>query len=175
MILYPSEMHPPLRVGPAAPGEKLESIYGVSDDWQDWPAVVDSGPQRGYYDVVNALLDTELRPTPPSDAVGGESDKSLKQRRSTTMPRLTSSITGAAPAVPMNGTYPKLLKGRAKSRRNGGTGGSVWLVTAPNTGTIVHLATSPQKAKHKLGYYSTRLVENTMDVFEGTVALKIAA
>lgn len=73
-----------------------------------------------------------------------------------------------APPVPANGHYPKLLQGKAKIN---GSGGSVWLVTAPNTGTIVQLARVPQKTRHRLGYYTTRLVETKMVVFKGKVEL----
>lgn len=81
---------------------------------------------------------------------------------------ITSRATTPAPAVPANGHYPKLLQGKAKSN---GAGGSVWLVTAPNVGTIVQLASRPQKTKHRLGYYTTRLVETKMVVFKGKVEL----
>lgn len=87
---------------------------------------------------------------------------------------LRSSVQGAytpapAPApkpVPFNGFYPKLLQGKVK---HDGSGGSVWLVTAPKTGTIINLARRPQKAKHRLGYYTTRLKEEDMVPFVGTV------
>lgn len=91
------------------------------------------------------------------------------------MPQSIRSSLGYTPApapapvvkpVPFNGYYPKLLKGVAK---RDGSGGSVWLVTAPRTGVIVHLAGRPQKAKHKLGYYTTRLKEADMVPFAGNI------
>lgn len=77
-----------------------------------------------------------------------------------------------APEVPFNGYYPKVLKGRTKVD---GTGGSVWLVTAPNTGVIIQLANRPQKAKHRLGFYSTRLVEHKMVAHNGVITIQASA
>lgn len=77
---------------------------------------------------------------------------------------MRSSISTPTPAVPLNGHYPKLLSGDS---------GSVWLVTAAKTGVIVHLSRSPQKAKHKLGYYTTRLNEAKMRAFAGTVNISV--
>ena len=85
------------------------------------------------------------------------------------MPGIRSTTPCAAPKVPLNGHYPKILRGRTKGD---GTGGSVWLVTAPNTGIIINLAARPQKAKHKLGYYTTRLVEAKMDPYTQPVTLQ---
>lgn len=77
---------------------------------------------------------------------------------------MRSTISTPTPAVPLNGHYPKLLSGDS---------GSVWLVTAANTGVIVHLSAKPQKAKHRLGYYTTRLVEKKMRAFAGTVTIAV--
>lgn len=113
----------------------------------------------------------KLRPIPPSDAVGGERDShSNHQVKETIMPGIHSRVVSPpAPArVPANGYYPKLLQGAVK---RDGSGGSVWLVTAPKTGTIVQLASRPQKVKHRLGYYTTRLKEEVMVVFKGKVEL----
>ena len=85
------------------------------------------------------------------------------------MPRVLSSTATDPAPVPLNGHYPKILKGRTK---RDGTGGSVWLVTAPKTGVIINLAARPQKAKHKLGYYTTRLDESTMDAYTQPVTLQ---
>ena len=89
------------------------------------------------------------------------------------MPGIFSRVVAPpAPRVPANGTYPKLLVGKPKTRKGvSGTGGSVWLVTAPNTGTIIQLADRPQKTKHRLGFYTTRFVETKMVVFKGSVEL----
>lgn len=73
---------------------------------------------------------------------------------------IRSSITGGACAS--TGTYPKLLKGDS---------GSVWLMTAPRQGVIVHLSDRPQKAKHKVGYFSTKMVEDKMRPFTGEIKL----
>lgn len=70
--------------------------------------------------------------------------------------------TPAPRPVPLNGYYPKLLQGDS---------GSVWLVSAAKTGTIVHLSGRPQKSKHKVGYYSTRLDEGKMRVFAGDITI----
>ena len=78
---------------------------------------------------------------------------------------ISSSITPATPPVPLNGYYPKFLQGAS---------GSVWLLTAPKTGVIVHLSRAPQKAKHKLGYYSTRLNESKMTAYKGNITLVAA-
>lgn len=75
------------------------------------------------------------------------------------------SRTSADAAVPLNGHYPKLLRGDS---------GSVWLVTAPKTGVIVHLSSTPQKGKHKIGYYSTRLVEAKMRAHNSAVTIEAA-
>lgn len=72
------------------------------------------------------------------------------------------SSTAAPAAAPLNGYYPKLLRGAS---------GSVWLVTAPKTGVIVHLSGTPQKGKHKIGYYTTRLVEAKMSVHNNAVTI----
>lgn len=90
------------------------------------------------------------------------------------MPRVTSSVTGGADA---NGCYPKLMKGNVS--------GSIYLLTAPKTGTVVHLGSNPWRgrkaqsrgtpSKHKLGYYSTRLVEADMTPFKGEIKLAIAS
>lgn len=77
---------------------------------------------------------------------------------------MRSSISTPTPAAPLNGYYPKLLQGDS---------GSVWLVTAAKTGVIVHLSAKPQKAKHKLGYYTTRLTESKMRAFTGTVNISV--
>lgn len=112
---------------------------------------------------------SELRPIPPSDAVGeGEKDVTHNRQKGMKMPGISSRVVGAPPAaVPANGFYPKLLQGRVKN----GRGGSVWLVTSAKTGTIVQLAVRPQKDKHKLGYYTTRLDETKMDIFRGKIEL----
>lgn len=90
------------------------------------------------------------------------------------MPRVTSSVTGDTSST---GCYPKLMKGKVS--------GSVYLLTAPKTGSVVHLGDNPWRgrkatrtgspSKHKLGYYSTRLVESDMVPFKGTVNLAIAS
>lgn len=72
---------------------------------------------------------------------------------------IRSSATGSAPAA---SSYPRLLQGDS---------GSVWLVTAPKTGVIVHLSDRPQKAKHKIGYTTTKLVEAKMRAYVGEVKL----
>ena len=88
---------------------------------------------------------------------------------------IRSSLGGAAAVmeapkpVPFNGHYPKLLQGKKSGTGRGD--GSVWLVTAPKTGVIVYLSARPQKAKHKLGYYTTRLREEDMVPFTGNVAI----
>lgn len=73
---------------------------------------------------------------------------------------LKSSATGSAPAAAAS--YPKLLQGDS---------GSVWLVTGPKAGVIVHLSGRPQKAKHHVGYASGKLVEAKMRPFVGEVRL----
>lgn len=78
------------------------------------------------------------------------------------MPGISSRAIGGTPPVPANGFYPKLLQGKS---------GSVWLVSAPKTGSIIQLSSRPQKTKHRLGYYTTRLVETKMTVFKGKVEL----
>lgn len=119
--------------------------------------------------IFNAAFN-ELRPIPPSDAVGGERDSHSFKNGDKSMPGIHSRVVSPpAPArVPANGYYPKLLQGQPK---RDGSGGSVWLVTAPKTGTIVQLASRPQKTKHRLGYYTTRLKEEAMVVFKGKVEL----
>lgn len=82
------------------------------------------------------------------------------------MPSVRSTTSAPRAAVPLNGYYPKLLRGKS---------GSVWLVTAPKTGSIVFLSAQPQKAKHKLGYYTTRLVEAKMEVHSDPVTLQASA
>lgn len=77
---------------------------------------------------------------------------------------IASRATAATPAVPLNGYYPKLLQGDS---------GSVWLVTGPKTGTIVHLSARPQKGKHKVGYSSAKLVEGKMKEFKGSVTITV--
>lgn len=78
---------------------------------------------------------------------------------------LRSSLSTPTPAVPLNGHYPKFLQGDS---------GSVWLLTAPKTGVIIHISARPQKAKHKLGYYSTRMNEAKMRPFTGSITLQAA-
>lgn len=68
--------------------------------------------------------------------------------------------------VPGNGYYPKFLQGAS---------GSVWLVTAPKQGVIVHLADRPQKAKHKVGYATSQLNESKMDPYTGQITLNVTA
>lgn len=80
------------------------------------------------------------------------------------MPGVKSTVIGATPVVPLNGYYPKLLSGKS---------GSIWLVAAPKTGTIVHLSQRPQKTKHKLGYFTTRLDEAAMAPFKGSLTLAL--
>ena len=90
------------------------------------------------------------------------------------MPRVTSSVTGD---TAVGGCYPKLMKGNVS--------GSIYLLTAPKTGTVVHLGANPWRgrkaqrtgspSKHKLGYYSTRLVEGDMTPFKGEIKLALAS
>lgn len=81
------------------------------------------------------------------------------------MPQTFRSTASAATlAVPLNGYYPKLLQGDSNS---------VWLVTAPKTGVIVHLSDRPQKTKHKIGYSSVKLVEAKMREYKGTVTIAV--
>ena len=82
------------------------------------------------------------------------------------MPTVRSTTAASAPKTPLNGYYPKLLRGDS---------GSVWLVTAPKTGTIVFLSARPQKAKHKLGYCTTKLDEAKMHVHNDPVTLQLVA
>lgn len=71
-----------------------------------------------------------------------------------------------APAVPLNGHYPKTLQGDS---------GSVWLVTKPKTGVILYLSPRPQKAKHKLGYTSEKLNESKMRPYNGPITIQTSA
>lgn len=80
------------------------------------------------------------------------------------MARVTTTATGAA--APGNGYYPKFLQGDS---------GSVWLLNAARSGMLVHLSARPQKAKHKVGYYSTKLAEQKMRPYTGNIALNVAA
>ena len=90
------------------------------------------------------------------------------------MPRV---VTTASCAGNVAGSYPKLMKGKES--------GSVYLLTAPKTGTIVHLGATPWRgrnarragtpSKHKIGYYSTRLDESNMNPFSGEVKIAIAS
>lgn len=73
---------------------------------------------------------------------------------------IRSTATGSATVA--SNSYPVLLQGDS---------GSVWLVTAPKTGVIVHLSNRPQKAKHKVGYTTAKLVEAKMRPFVGKVEL----
>jgi hypothetical protein len=79
------------------------------------------------------------------------------------MPTFRSTISGGAAAAL---SFPTLLQGDS---------GSVWLVTAPKTGVIVHLSNTPQKAKHRVGYTTAKLVTDKMKPFSGTVTLNMAA
>ena len=83
------------------------------------------------------------------------------------MPSLRSSVAGATPARDTSDrNYPKLLQGDS---------GSVWLITKPREGVIVSLSGRPQKAKHYLGYYSTKMVESKMRPFMDEVKLSMAS
>ena len=77
---------------------------------------------------------------------------------------LRSSASNPSAAIPLNGHYPKLLQGNS---------GSVWLITAPKTGVLLHLSNRPQKAKHKIGYYSTRMNEAKMREYRGNVTIAV--
>lgn len=69
-----------------------------------------------------------------------------------------TKVNGGSAVAP---TYPRLARG-TKS-------GSIYLLTAPKTGVIVHLGEKPYKAKHKLGYTSAKLIERDMTPFSGSV------
>lgn len=133
------------------------------NEWIDWPPHLDL--VRTEIEMAAARVFNQLHPKPPSDALGGESNKSLNGVVSMPAQSISSQISTPAPAVPLNGYYPKFLQGAS---------GSVWLVTAPKTGVIIHLSNRPQKAKHKLGYYTTRLDEGKMSVFKGNISLVAA-
>ena len=51
----------------------------------------------------------------------------------------------------------------------------MWLITKPREGVIVSLSGRPQKAKHYLGYHSTKMVESKMRPFTGEVKLSMAS
>lgn len=101
----------------------------------------------------------------------GVKDYCCNKREGETMPTVTSRVNGGA--TPALAGYPKFMQGRQS--------GSVYLLSAPNTGTIVHLGGRPyvgpkaarkgNVSKHKLGYYSTRLREQDMAPFTGEVTL----
>lgn len=83
--------------------------------------------------------------------------------------RVTSSATGITPAAPLNGYYPKYLKGDS---------GTVWLVTAPKTGVILALGTR-QPFRNKtvgVGYQTSKLKEHVgMAPYTGTITINVAA
>lgn len=83
--------------------------------------------------------------------------------------RVTSSASGVSPAAPLNGHYPKYLVGDS---------GTVWMVTAPKTGTILVLGrTQPFRNKRvEVGYSTTKLKEHVaLKPYVGTITLNIAA
>lgn len=82
------------------------------------------------------------------------------------MPSVRSTTASSRPAVPLNGYYPKLLRGDS---------GSVWLVTGPKTGVIVYLSDRPQKSKHKLGYGTSKLNEAKMKAHTDPITLQASA
>lgn len=82
------------------------------------------------------------------------------------MPAIRSTTTAPRAGVPLNGYYPKLLRGDS---------GSVWLVTEPKTGVIIFLSGTPQKGKHKVGYRSAKLNEAKMKPHTDPVTLQMNA
>ncbi len=82
--------------------------------------------------------------------------------------RITGSATGATPAIPLNGHYPKFLKGSS---------GSVWIMTAPKTGVLlVKGRTEPFRNKTvNVGYTTSKLKEGVMEAYPGTITLNVAA
>ncbi len=82
--------------------------------------------------------------------------------------RISGSATGATPTVPLNGHYPKFLKGSS---------GSVWIMTAPKTGTLLVKGRSePFRNKRvDVGYSTTKLKESVMEAYTGTITLHVAA
>lgn len=82
--------------------------------------------------------------------------------------RITASATGTSPAVPLNGHYPKYLKG---------TSGAVWLMTSPKTGVLlVKGASEPFRNKRvNVGYATSKLKEGVMEAYHGTITIQVAA
>lgn len=80
---------------------------------------------------------------------------------------IRSSATGVAPAIPLNGHYPKWLQSDA---------GNVWLVVAPKTGVLLVKAAEPFRNKHvEVGYTTTKLKEGVgLRAYRGQITLNIA-
>ena len=83
--------------------------------------------------------------------------------------RVSSRATGATPATPLNGHYPKYLKGDS---------GAVWLVTAPKTGVLLVMG-GRQPFRNKtvtVGYATSKLKEHVgMTPYHGTITIDVAA
>lgn len=112
---------------------------------------------------------SQLRPVPLSDRLGVVSqDHSLAKEGNMPAQRITASATGQSPAVPLNGFYPKYLKGSS---------GAVWLMTAPKTGVLlVKGRTEPFRNKSvAVGYATTKLKEGVMEAYHGTITINVAA
>lgn len=73
---------------------------------------------------------------------------------------IRSSLAGSSP-TPVAPSYPKLAQARVS--------GTVWLVTGPKTGVVVHAG--PRAKDAKVGYTSRKLVETKMVPFTGSLTL----
>ena len=83
-----------------------------------------------------------------------------------TAQRVRSSASGATPELPLNGHYPKYLVGES---------GSVWIVTAPKTGTLLVLGNQPFRNKTvDVGYSTTKLKEGKgLRPFHGSITINV--
>lgn len=80
------------------------------------------------------------------------------------MPAQRVTASGTAPATPLNGHYPKWLKGSS---------GAVWYIYAPKTGVLVvkgHAEPFRNKRVNE-GYVTTKLKESVMEAYTGTITV----
>lgn len=79
--------------------------------------------------------------------------------------RISTSVSGGA-AAPTK-SYPYLGQGDS---------GTVWLMTGPKTGTVVHLGRQPFSRKTvAFGYATGKLKESGLKPFNGQITLSAAA